>query len=94
MLLKHFANTAADPGSPWIQLIVDQIKSRVMKDQGFPGGSGNPERICLQCRKPGFDPKVGKIPWKGECLLTPVFLPVEFHGQRSLAGYSPRGHKV
>ena len=24
---------------------------------------------------------------------TPVFLPGEFHGQRSLAGYSPRGHK-
>ena len=24
---------------------------------------------------------------------TPVFLPVEFHGQRSLAGYSPWGHK-
>ena len=25
--------------------------------------------------------------------LTPVFLPGEFHGQRSLAGYSPRGHR-
>ena len=25
--------------------------------------------------------------------LTPVFLPGEFHGQRSLVGYSPRGHK-
>ena len=24
---------------------------------------------------------------------TPVFLPGEFHGQRNLAGYSPRGHK-
>ena len=28
------------------------------------------------------------------CLLpTPVFLPREFHGQRSPAGYSPWGHK-
>ena len=26
-------------------------------------------------------------------LLTPIFLPGEFHGQRSLAGYSPWGHK-
>ena len=31
--------------------------------------------------------------WRREWLLTPVFLPGEFHGLRSLAGYSPRGHK-
>ena len=41
-----------------------------------------------------FDPWVRKIPWRRECLLTPVFLPGEFHGQRSLAGYSPWGNKV
>ena len=41
----------------------------------------------------GFDPWVGKIPWRREWLPTPVFLPQEFHGQRSLVGYSPRGHK-
>ena len=29
-------------------------------------------RICLQCRRPGFDPWVGKIPWRSEKLLTPV----------------------
>ena len=51
--------------------------------------------ICLQCRRPGFgfDPWVGKIPWRREWLPTPVFVPGEFHGQRSLAGYSPRGRK-
>ena len=32
-------------------------------------------------------------PWRKEWLPTPVFLPGEFHGQRSLGGYSPRGHK-
>ena len=32
-------------------------------------------------------------PWKREWQLTPVFLPGEFHGQRSLVGYSPRGRK-
>ena len=37
--------------------------------------------------------RVGKIPWRRERLPTPVFLPGEFHGQRSLAGYSPWGHK-
>ena len=37
----------------------------------------------------GVDPWVGKIPWRRKWLLTPVFLPGEFHGQRSLVGYSP-----
>ena len=36
------------------------------------------------------DPWVGKISWKREWLLTPVFLPGEFHG---LVGYSPCGCK-
>ena len=34
------------------------------------------------------------IPWRREWLPTPVFLPGESHEQRSLAGYSPWGHKV
>ena len=37
----------------------------------------------------GFDPWARKIAWRREWLPTPVFLPGEFHGQRSLAGYSP-----
>ena len=36
---------------------------------------------------------VGKIPWRREWLPTPVFKPGEFHGQRSLVGYSPWDHK-
>ena len=32
-------------------------------------------------------------PWRREWLPTPMFLPGEFYGQRSLAGYSPSGHK-
>ena len=51
------------------------------------------QRICLQCRRLGFDPWVGKIPWRREWQPTSVFLPGEFSGQRSLAGYSPPGHK-
>ena len=47
----------------------------------------------LQCRRPQFDPWVGKIPWRREWLPTPVFLPGEFHGDRSLVGYSSWGHK-
>ena len=51
------------------------------------------KKICLQYRRPGFDPLVGKIPQRKEWLLTPIFLPGEFHGQRSLVGYSPWGRK-
>ena len=40
---------------------------------------------CLQCGRSRFDPWVGKIPWRKAWLPTPVFLPGEFHGQRSLA---------
>ena len=50
-------------------------------------------RICLQCRRPRFDSWVGKIPWRSKRQPTPVFLSVESHGQRSLAGYSPWGCK-
>ena len=42
---------------------------------------------------PMFDLWVGKIPWRREWQPTPVFFPGEFHGQRSLVGYSPWGHR-
>ena len=35
-----------------------------------------------------FDPCIRKILWRREWLSIPVFLPREFHGQRSLVGYS------
>ena len=50
-------------------------------------------RPSLQCRRPGYDSWVGEIPWRRKCQPSPVFLPGESHGQRSLAGYSPWGHK-
>ena len=49
----------------------------------FPCGSVGKE----PCN--GFDSWVGKIPWRRAWQPTPVFLPDESHGQRSLAGYSP-----
>ena len=54
---------------------------------GFPASSAGKETTCNVMRLE-FDPWVGKIPWKRERVPTPVFLPGEFHGQRSLAGYS------
>ena len=40
-----------------------------------------------------FDPWVGKIPWRRKWQPIPIFLPGEFHRQRSLVGCSPWGHK-
>ena len=62
---------------------------------GFPGGAVGKEPAC-QCRRYttcGFDPWVRKIPWRRAWQPTPVFLPGESHGQRSLEGYSPWGRK-
>ena len=41
----------------------------------------------------GFNPWVRKMPWRRAWQPTPVFLPRECHGQRSLEGYSPWGCK-
>ena len=54
---------------------------------GLPCGSAGKESAC-KCGRPGFDPWVGKIPWRREQLPTPIFWPGEFHGL-----YSPCGHK-
>ena len=51
------------------------------------------KKICLQYRRPGFDPLVGKIPQRKEWLLTPIFLPGEFHGEELGWGGSPWGGK-
>ena len=62
---------------------------------GLPGGSEVKVSacVCLQCGRPGFDSWVWKIFWRRKWQPTPVFLPGESHGQRSLAGCSPRGRK-
>ena len=41
----------------------------------------------------GFNPWVRKSPWRKAWQPPPVFLPGEFHGQRSLAGYNPQARK-
>ena len=62
----------------------------------FPGGSEVKASACNAGDLgsiPGFDPWVGKIPWRRQWQPTPVFLPGESHGRRSLVGYSARGRK-
>ena len=48
----------------------------------FPGGSDGKESACNAG-------DLGSISWRREWLPTPVFLPREFCGQRSLVSYSP-----
>ena len=52
----------------------------------FPGGSDG-KSVCLQLRRPRFDPWVGKIPWRRKWKPTSVLLPWKSHGRRSLVGY-------
>jgi len=51
----------------------------------FPCGSNGKESAC-HAGDPGGISWVGKIPWRREWQPTPVFLPREFHRQRSLMG--------
>ena len=65
----------------WASLVAKSVK------KNLPAGD------LLQCRRPGFNPWVGKIPWRRKWQPIPVFLPWESHGQRSMMGYCPWGHK-
>ena len=59
---------------------------------GLPWWLSGKESAC-RCRRRGFDPCVRKIPCRKEWQHTPVLLWGEFHGRRSLEGYSPWGRK-
>ena len=59
----------------------------------FHSSSDNKESAAMQ-ERPGFNPWVGKILWRREWQPAPVFLPGDFHGQKSLAGYCPWSKKL
>ena len=48
----------------------------------------NPSASAGDVTEAGLIPRLGNIPWRRKWQSTPVFLPGEFHGQRSLMGYS------
>ena len=62
---------------------------------GFPRVTSGKEPACKfrRHKKCRFDPWVGKISWKRAWQPTPVFMPGESHGGRSLVGYTPWGCK-
>ena len=62
---------------------------------GLPRWHSVKESAC-QCRRRKrhrFYLWVSKIRWRRKCQPTPVFLPGESHGQKSLVGYCPWDHK-
>ena len=70
-------------------------KELLMTNKGFPGALvvKNPPANAGDIRNLGLIPGLGRSPGGGQGHLLPVFLPGESHGQRSLAGCGPCGHK-
>ena len=69
-----------------------QTRLKRLRTHWLPRWLSNKES-GVPSRRLGFNPKVGKIPWRRKWQPTPVFLPGKSHGLRSLAGYSPWGRK-
>jgi len=83
---KSMAELRLEPSSQaWV------FDLRLDADQASP--VAQTVKNLLQCRTLGFNPWIGRIPWRRKWLPTLVFLPGEFQGQRRLAGYSPWGRK-
>ena len=62
-----------------------------MNSWDFPGGANGkePPANASRYKRHGFDPWVGRIPWRRACQPTPAFLPGKSHGQRSMGGCGP-----
>ena len=103
---KPDLSTTDDPAISTIKVILayllNFLKSTVSivwrcgeteKSYGFPLMAQLVKNPSAVQETAGFDPWVGKIPWRRERLPIPVFCPGEFHGQRRLTGYSPWGQR-
>ena len=92
ILLSYNRNSKIHPPQENKQTNKNTSVFQYNKNAGFPRWLSVKNR--LQCRRYGFNPWVRKIPWTRAWQPTPVFLPGESHGQRSLVGFSPWGHRV
>ena len=103
---KHLFSSMLTINNKWIQLYlyshqpsasfyVKLFSITITLVTYFPGGASGKEP-SYQYRihkRHGFNAWVSNILWRRSWQSTPVFLAGESHGQRSLAGYSPQGHK-
>ena len=79
----------------WGPNMLNKVLSGIMST-GLPRWHSGKESACQGRRRKthGFNPWVRKIPWRRKWQSAPIFLPGKLHGQRSLEGFSPRGHRV
>ena len=68
----------------------DRTRSPALQADSFPCKPSGKNASAGSCKRRGFNFQVRKIPWRRASKSTPVFLPRDPHGQRSLAGYSNR----
>ena len=83
---------------PRVAIFLDTESRMVVARFGLPSclsGLKKKKKISQfrRIKRCGFNPGVRKIPWSRKGEATPVFLPGESHGRRSLAGYSAQGCK-
>ena len=82
----------AGADNPAHETFLPALHQGIQDLRGFLGSSDGKESAC-NVGDSGSNLWVGKIPRRKKWQHTPVFLPGKFHGQRSLVGYSPWGHK-
>ena len=78
-------NPGIKQGSPTMEAnsLATELLWKPKVNKRLPRRLSGKESTC-QCRREGFNPWAGKILWKREWLPTPVLLPGEFYGQKSL----------
>ena len=71
------------------ELLQNHVMLHMASSVAITGGASGKEPACQcrRCKRCGFYPWVGKIPWRRAWQPTSIFLPGKFHGQRDLAGY-------
>ena len=96
---SSICNHSSSKASPWPQVCAHSnsvslhLILHLLQSPPTPPWWLRWQRICLQCRRPGFNPWIRKIPWRRQWHPTPVLLPGKSHGWRSLVGCTPWGHK-
>ena len=90
---KKSTCNAGDPGSiPGWERSTGEDRLPIPEFSIFPGGRH--KKIHLQCKTPGFNPWVGKVPWRRTWKPTPVVLPGESPWTEETGSYSPWGCRV
>ena len=78
----------------WVQIQKYQLFLPVFDFKSYVGVSTvKKKKSTCTAGDTGLIPGLGRLPREGHGNPTPVFLPGKFHGQRSLVGCSPWGHK-